>query len=256
MTSKKRLHLLENTLLVNIVPLLWGTFGPVVKLIQTIPPAIPTPLVNVSTYFSALLTVTILLRFQRNTTPTPARAGMELGFYLYLGGLLNIQGLTLTSASRAAFFVQLSTVFTPLMDRFRGNLVPLRVFGAAGFAMAGTCILAMHSHVDAGHTYPKLFAAVNIGDVFCIGTAFFYRYVVFIFPSSTSPYIMPSNPFAQSVRRASRGIIHHNRHATRSRTFENADGTVIIASCRTVYASVGRYNQFPLCIRYVSIFSA
>jgi drug/metabolite transporter (DMT)-like permease len=44
------------------------------------------------------------------------RAGCELGGWLFLGSSLQIYGLQLISASRAAFLVQTTTIMVPLIE--------------------------------------------------------------------------------------------------------------------------------------------
>lgn len=52
-------------------------------------------------------------------------------------------GLTLTSATRAGFLVQLSAVITPMLASWAGHAVSPRIWGAATLALAGTCLIAL-----------------------------------------------------------------------------------------------------------------
>lgn len=52
-------------------------------------------------------------------------------------------GLALSSPAHAAVLVQLSVALTPLLARLGGQVVPMRVWGAALVALAGGCTLYM-----------------------------------------------------------------------------------------------------------------
>lgn len=180
-TMPKLPHLplsVENALLINAVPFLWGTYGPAAKLLQSLTPAISPSLLNLATFLAALLTITPLTYIDDNDSSTSRAPGIELGTYLYFGTCLQVLGLNVTSASRAAFLVQLSTVFVPVMEVLIGRHVPVHVFFTSGIAILGTCILALEANTTSALS-ANVIAAFNMGDVLSIAAAILYSlYVV------------------------------------------------------------------------------
>jgi len=115
------------------VPLLWGTFTPSLKLLldqRHAPPVILTNLVSHIIGASALALLWMCEALPRRTC-VPVRdavtdagearrraalASGELGIYLFFGQLLQLVGLTGTSATANAILVQSSVVFVPLLE--------------------------------------------------------------------------------------------------------------------------------------------
>ncbi|CAM9723524.1 unnamed protein product [Ectocarpus sp. 8 AP-2014] len=75
-----------------------------------------------------------------------ARAGAELGLWLFLAGTVQarVWGLELTSASRAGFLVQLTTVIVPVLEAFFGRrkLKP-QVWLACALATVGVALVSL-----------------------------------------------------------------------------------------------------------------
>jgi len=71
---------------------------------------------------------------------------MELACWVTLANTLQIMGLRTTSASRAAFFVQLESIFVPLVSAGLG-LAPASavVLGSSALSVAGVAVLASDS---------------------------------------------------------------------------------------------------------------
>jgi len=153
------------TLVLALVPLAWGTYGPAIKSLYSLDAPPPELLYNVINYVvsaTGLVAVSLARRPlagsslpPRSTTakeladtdeqpeePTALLAGAELGAYLFLGSTLQIFGLRYTSAGRAAFIVQLTTVMVPILDGWlAGRLPEARSLGACVLAFAGVLLL-------------------------------------------------------------------------------------------------------------------
>jgi len=84
----------------------------------------------------------------------PILGGMELGTYLFIGNLLQVIGLKTVPADRAAFLVQLTTIFVPLAQGIvAGNLfsIPGRTWIACLVAFLGVLVMGFD-----GHTPPNI----------------------------------------------------------------------------------------------------
>jgi hypothetical protein len=111
------------------VPIVWGTYVPVVKVLYQVDPPIPG-LVFSTAYFGVAAVASsfglLLQQQQQQQLPVPSkqqdkedesttntnsnimavRAGAELGLYLFVGNLLQVIGLKTVPADRAGFLVQ------------------------------------------------------------------------------------------------------------------------------------------------------
>lgn len=174
---------LQNGLLLSMVPFLWGSYGVAAKFLFDTSHPMPLSLLNLSSFTLALLSLMFARRLQ-STAPAPLsqlrhtyRAGIELGTYLYLGSWLNLEALTRTSASRSAFFVQLTTVIVPLAEWLLGAKVEPQVFAACAVAMAGAGVLSQSADPAVGELSATVFGALNVGDIIAVASAMFYRCV-------------------------------------------------------------------------------
>jgi len=162
----------------SLVPLAWGTYGPAIKSLYSLEAPPPELLFNWMNYVvsAATLVVVSLVRAQLEAPSNPSAslagdssssasasgasdgadgsdvsdsprsamlAGAELGGYLFLGSTMQIFGLRYTSAGRAAFLVQLTTVIVPLLDALlvTKQLPRPRVLGACLLAFSGVLLL-------------------------------------------------------------------------------------------------------------------
>ena len=162
----------------SLVPLAWGTYGPAIKSLYSLEAPPPELLFNWMNYVvsAATLVVVSLVRAQVEAPSNPSAslagdssssegasgasggadgsdvsdsprsamlAGAELGGYLFLGSTMQIFGLRYTSAGRAAFLVQLTTVIVPLLDALlvTKQLPRPRVLGACLLAFSGVLLL-------------------------------------------------------------------------------------------------------------------
>ena len=163
-------------LVLLLVPLAWGTYGPAVKTLYTLdapPPELAFNWLNYIVSSSALATISFARTAMSPAAPElsadttvaakPAEdgvatdadadavadanraailAGLELGGYLFLGSTVQIFGMRYTSAGRAAFIVQLTTVVVPLLDALVNRRLPDKTVLAGCFlAFLGVSVL-------------------------------------------------------------------------------------------------------------------
>lgn len=156
-------------------PLTWGTFEPAVRYVYQITPTIP-PFVFSLVYYSiasaALVTIALLRveKEQQSTSPKlldeennstlqnnntnigvfarsfPLRGGFELGTYLFLGNGLQVVGLRTVPSDRAAFLLQLTTIFVPIVQSIVArdlSAVPRKTWIACLVALTGVAFIGL-----------------------------------------------------------------------------------------------------------------
>lgn len=130
------------------VPVVWGTYVPLVRLLYSIDPPIPGFVFSVA-YFSLASVTTLGLLFSSNDTEEnsldfPIAGGLELGSYLFLGNCLQVVGLETVSADKAGFLVQLTTILVPILSSV-GNFaaVSLRTWFACAIALLGISVMQL-----------------------------------------------------------------------------------------------------------------
>lgn len=177
------------------VPFMWGTFGPAVRLLFMSDPH-PGPsvfnterlLLSNAVYFPILSAEVVNIREKLRVKKASAgvaeevatdeadpflsiRAGVELGAYVFCANVAQVIGLQSTSASRAAFLVQLQTVFIPVIAAALGIAkVSRNTWIGSITALAGVALLSS----DKGH------GAVSslTGDSLEVLSAFFFSLFV------------------------------------------------------------------------------
>jgi drug/metabolite transporter (DMT)-like permease len=163
------------------VAFLWGSFSPAVRELYTLrhppPPAVFNTarlLLSCATFWPVWLQQWRQLRERlqarvddgASSLPPPRqlyqrltelfwsetyhwfRGGLELGLYVFLGNVAQVIGLEYTPASRAAFLVQLQTVFIPLLSGF---------FAQVGFIEAGSSQLNGQTLITSGMAFLGVF---------------------------------------------------------------------------------------------------
>jgi drug/metabolite transporter (DMT)-like permease len=160
--------------LLYCVPILWGTFGPAVRLLFAADPHPGPSLFNTERLLLSNLVYAPILfaevsairtgwgnRKTTSETSTTAiaedssnddppvdallsvKAGLELGAYVFCANVAQVIGLQSTSASRAAFLVQLQTVFIPVLAACFGlNKVDRNTWIGSIIAVAGVALLS------------------------------------------------------------------------------------------------------------------
>mmetsp|Transcript_38384 Transcript_38384/g.92860 ORF Transcript_38384/g.92860 Transcript_38384/m.92860 type:complete len:305 (-) Transcript_38384:1796-2710(-) len=74
----------------------------------------------------------------------PLLGGFELGTYLFVGNALQVIGLRTVPSDRAAFLLQLTTIFVPLVQSILARnllLVPVKTWAACCVALAGVALI-------------------------------------------------------------------------------------------------------------------
>lgn len=146
------------------ITVIWGTTFVIIKgALDTIP--IPLLLAVRFTLAGALLAWAGIDR--RAWKPA-----ILLGVLAFVGFATQTAGLSITSASNAAFITGLSVILTPLVGRvgWRKQLLP-RVYLAAAVALAGLGLMTLRGGV----------AAINAGDLWILVTALSYAlFIVYL----------------------------------------------------------------------------
>lgn len=196
------------------VPVAWGTFEPAVRYVYEIQPDVP-PFVFQFVYYLVAATSLCVLALSspqtaskddgpesetlkllttnttsevEKTTKTkqlvsfrnslPIQGGLELGTYLFLGNGLQVVGLKTVPSDRAAFLLQITTIFVPLVQSLLArNLlaVPTRTWIACFVALSGVaCIGLDGGSNDAALSFNSL--SFSIGDLYIALGAFFYTF--------------------------------------------------------------------------------
>lgn len=140
------------------VPLAWGTYGPAVELAFALPHAPPAPVLSFA--FCAVSTLSLTLarllpRGEADITNSSEqgrsfpmdtktlRAGAELGLWIFLASNVQLLGLQATTAARAGFLVQLTTIIVPLVETvLLGRRLPAQLVGACAIAAAGAALIS------------------------------------------------------------------------------------------------------------------
>jgi drug/metabolite transporter (DMT)-like permease len=147
------------------VTLIWGTTFVVVK--ETLA-VLPVPLL-LALRFSLAAALFAWVPFRR----AALRPALVLGLLAFAGFATQTLGLSITSASKAAFITGLSVVLTPLVAAaWLRSRVPGRAWAAAALAVAGLGLMTLPG---------GRFDAVNGGDLWVLGTALAYAvYIVYL----------------------------------------------------------------------------
>ncbi|KAL1506929.1 hypothetical protein AB1Y20_007793 [Prymnesium parvum] len=151
-------------LVLALVPLAWGTYGPAIKTLYALdapPPELLFSALNYVVSAAALTAAAPLLRPRPHSTsgnaprgdrskgvrgrliePKAARAGLELSAYLFIGSTVQLFGIQQTTASHAAFIVQLTTVIVPLLEAAFARVLPsARTVGLCALAFTGVALM-------------------------------------------------------------------------------------------------------------------
>jgi drug/metabolite transporter (DMT)-like permease len=178
---------LKAHILLVFVTLIWGTTFVIVK--QAIVFASPL-LFNAVRMLLATGFLAVIYRNHLSRMTGPAlRAGVLVGFFLFLGYAFQTTGLRLTTPSKSAFLTGISTVLVPLMlvAIWRAHINPWR---AAGILTAFAGLFFMT--IPAGRSAIADFANVNLGDVLTIFCALSFTFHIIFLGHATQRF-----PFEQ-----------------------------------------------------------
>jgi len=173
------------------VPLAWGSFEPAVRYVYDLDPPIPPLLFSFGYY---LVAATSLAALSLATIPEDPRenpeagkqmslsirGGLELGTYLFVGDGLQVLGLKTVASDRAAFLLQLTTVFVPLVQGLiNGDLrsIQRKTWAACGIALLGVLVICLDG--KEGPVLENLANALSNasqGDFYIIAAALAYTF--------------------------------------------------------------------------------
>lgn len=156
-----------------VVPAVWGTYAPLVKLVYQGEPSPPPLLFNALSFAVSLSFLAGTRTLSRPDKPSPLRvsawrAGAELGSWLFLGSSLQLLGLQSTSSVKAAVLVQTTTVLVPLLESVsQRKLLPAPVYLSCAVAALGVLVLS-------GTAVSLSEPAFEKGDLLVLAAALFY----------------------------------------------------------------------------------
>ena len=136
------------------VPFAWGTFEPAVRYVYAIDPPVPGFVFSLSYYLVAAVSLIFLsgcANLKDQSREWPIQGGVELGFYLFVGNALQVLGLKTVPSDRAAFILQLTTIFVPLMEAVLTRnpfAVSLRTWLACAVALLGVGVMGLDMQGD------------------------------------------------------------------------------------------------------------
>lgn len=181
---------------VLIVPLIWGTYSPLIKKVYSNSDVLaPPPLLF--NFLSYLVSVTFLnaahkLFFRRSklgddeedyaskkqfASPLELQSGIELGLWLFAGSTVQIMGIQSTTATRAAILVQLTTIIVPIFESVSsGRRISPTLWSSCLLALAGVSLVTVDSGGPgiAALASAGTFSLPNQGDMLVLLSAVFY----------------------------------------------------------------------------------
>lgn len=169
------------------VPFAWGTFEPTVRYVYEIGPPIPPILFSLGYYFVAAMSLTLLTMIskqERNNTnwdnSLPIRGGLELGTYLFVGNGFQVLGLKTVAADRAAFLLQLTTLFVPLVQGvMNGDLrsISRKTWTACCIALLGVAVISLDGKEGTlAENAANILTNFSQGDFLIMAAAFSYTF--------------------------------------------------------------------------------
>lgn len=169
--------------------LIWGSTFVLVK--QALLSASPLLFNAVRMLLAAVLLAVIYRKHLVRLDRAALRAGLLVGFFLFLGYAFQTTGLRLTTPSKSAFLTGISTVLVPvlLIVFWRAHIQSWRVVGILT-AFVGLFFMT----VPAGQQGIADFANVNLGDVLTIACAFAFAFQIIFLGRSTQRF--PFEPIA------------------------------------------------------------
>ncbi|KAM6548111.1 hypothetical protein CsatB_019787 [Cannabis sativa] len=129
----------RSIILLNVVTLVYASSIPVVKEVEAI--VDPASFTVVRFALSAIPFIPFVLRSVSQKDVDTRNAGVELGFWVSLGYLMQAVGLLTSDAGRASFLSMLTVIVVPLLDGMLGAVVPARTWFAALMAIIGVAML-------------------------------------------------------------------------------------------------------------------
>jgi drug/metabolite transporter (DMT)-like permease len=182
----------KGALVLFSVPLAWGTFEPAVRLVYQLQPDIPPFFFSFIYYLAAVASLYAFSFFlpenraeeeslaENDSIFLPIKGGLELGTYLFVGNALQVIGLKTVPSDRAAFLLQLTTIFVPLVQAiFARNLlvVPLKIWLGCFLALVGVGLMGIDGSDNSSLSIDVLQnLQFSQGDFFIMLGAFSYTF--------------------------------------------------------------------------------
>ncbi|KAF4402602.1 hypothetical protein G4B88_012387 [Cannabis sativa] len=129
----------RSIILLNVVTLVYASSIPVVKEVEAI--VDPASFTVVRFALSAIPFIPFVLLSVSQKDVDTRNSGVELGFWVSLGYLMQAVGLLTSDAGRASFLSMLTVIVVPLLDGMLGAVVPARTWFAAFMAIIGVAML-------------------------------------------------------------------------------------------------------------------
>ncbi|KAI4313769.1 hypothetical protein L6164_026724 [Bauhinia variegata] len=127
----------RSIILLNVITIIYASNIPVVKEVEAIMD--PAAFTVVRFTISAIPFIPLILQAQGDTRIR--NAGIELGFWLSLGYLMQALGLQTSDAGRASFLAMFTVIVVPLLDGMLGAVIPARTWFGALMSIVGVGML-------------------------------------------------------------------------------------------------------------------
>ncbi|KAK7273840.1 hypothetical protein RIF29_14904 [Crotalaria pallida] len=127
----------RSIILLNLITLVYASNIPVVKEVQQI--MNPAAFTVVRFTVAAIPFIPFVLQGWRDSHTR--NAGIELGFWVSLGYLMQALGLQTSDAGRASFIAAFTVIVVPLLDGMLGAVVPIKTWFGALISIVGVGML-------------------------------------------------------------------------------------------------------------------
>ena len=206
----------KGLLVLATVPMAWGTFEPAVRLVYKYEPLMPPLVFSFAYYLVATSVLSIgklwsametadrengdAIEVEESPPRTTAnnfgflsnlslstRGGIELGTYLFIGNALQVIGLKTVSSDRAAFLLQLTTIFVPLLKSVNGQYwISRQTWMACLVALMGVALIGLDDGeglnfnildtIQNQNHIPYSLPKFSVDDGFIVLAAIFYTF--------------------------------------------------------------------------------
>ncbi|KAL6186937.1 hypothetical protein ACLB2K_043055 [Fragaria x ananassa] len=127
----------RSILLLNVITVVYASNFSIVKEVESV--IDPTAFTVVRFAMSAVPFIPFVIRARGDVETR--NAGIELGFWVSLGYLMQALGLLTSDAGRASFLSMFTVIIVPLLDGMLGAIVPARVWFGALMSILGVGLL-------------------------------------------------------------------------------------------------------------------
>jgi len=189
---------IKGGLALSLVPLIWGTYAPIIETVYKLRTPPPPELLNFMFFVASVSSLTLSSavstapaidknnhknrssegnNFKMSFFPSPAalRAGCELGLWLFLGSTLQLKGLKLTTGTQAGIIVQLTTVIVPLVETILlRRPISRPLWSGVLFSFLGVLLLTLDQASQTPIGEPGALDSMIKGDFLVLMAAFAY----------------------------------------------------------------------------------